>query len=55
MPYPISALSMPLFFEVGSAWSYLSYLVKSRGPRVLDARGLRQVGVCVYVCVDGVD
>lgn len=44
-PYPVSALSMVLFFEVGSAWSYLSYLVKSRGPRVLDAVGLREVRV----------
>lgn len=43
VPYPVSALSMPLFFEVGSAWSYLSYLVKTRGPRVLDALGLHKV------------
>ncbi len=44
VPYPINCVTMPLFFEVGSAWSYLSYLVKSRGPRVLDALRLRKVG-----------
>jgi hypothetical protein len=42
-PYPIECLTMILAFEVGSAWSYLSYLVKSRGLRVLDALGLRKV------------
>jgi hypothetical protein len=42
-PYPISALTMPIFFEVGSLWSYLSFVVKNRGPDVLRALGWEEV------------